>query len=362
MTPPRRPRLPPTLRWVGGARDGRLLLLDQTLLPGRVRVLSCRDPRQVVEAVRRLAVRGAPALGVAGAYAVALAAGLALRARGPSRGVTLVRRLAHAVETARPTAVNLALGVRRALAAWHEGLGGPRPLLRAAAAALAEARRMHREDAAACRAMGLLGARLVRDGGTYLTHCNTGALATAGEGTAFAVFVAARRAGRRFRVLVDETRPLLQGARLTTLECATRGIDGRLLADAAAAGLIARGVVDGVFVGADRVAANGDVANKVGTYGLAVLARAHGVPFYVVAPTTTLDPRTPSGEAIVVEERDPDEVRRFAGADVAPRGFPVLNPAFDVTPARLVTALITERGVLRRPDARGIARHLARRA
>jgi methylthioribose-1-phosphate isomerase len=201
----------------------------------------------------------------------------------------------------------------------------------AAAAALRAARRLHREDAAACRAMGRHGAAFVRDGGTYLTHCNTGALATAGQGTAFSVFVEAKRARKRIRVLVDETRPLLQGARLTALECRARGIPADLVCD--------------------NAAANGDFANKVGTYSVAVLAAAHGVPFHVVAPTTTIDPDTADGEDIVIEERDPDEVRAFGGRPVAPDGF-------DVTPAELVTALITERGVVRRPTARKIAAHL----
>jgi len=349
----RRPRLPPTIRWRGSARRGHLELLDQTLLPGRRRVLRVRTVAALVDAIRRLAVRGAPALGVAGAYGVVLAARASL-------GGAAVRTVTDAIRIgdARPTAVNLALGVRRALRAWAASLDARGDAGVAAGAALREAKRMHAEDAAMCLAMGRHGARLVRGGGTYLTHCNTGALATAGIGTAFAVFVAAKRARKRITVLADETRPLLQGARLTALELAANGIPGAILPDGAAAGLLARGAVDGVFVGADRVAANGDFANKVGTYGLAVLAREHGVPFYCVAPTTTVDPDTPDGASIPIEERDPEEVRAFAGARAAPRGFPVRNPAFDVTPARLVTALVTERGVLRAPDRRRIARLL----
>jgi methylthioribose-1-phosphate isomerase len=330
----RRVRLPPTLRWRGDALRGHLELLDQTLLPGRIRVLRIRTVDALVDAIRRLAVRGAPALGVAGAYGVVLAA------RGRGGVASGARRIARA----RPTAVNLALGVRRALASPD----GPLP----------EAKRMHAEDAGFCRAMGRHGARLLRGGGTYLTHCNTGALATAGIGTAFAVFVEGKRTGKRFTVLADETRPLLQGARLTALELAANGIPGRLVPDGAAGGLLARGLVDAVFVGADRIAANGDFANKVGTYSLAVLCRENRVPFYCVAPTTTVDPRTRSGRSIPIEEREPDEVRSFGGRAVAPRGFPVLNPAFDVTPARFVTALITEQGVLRRPSRAGIARML----
>ena len=354
----RRPRLPPTIRWAGGDRRGRLQLLDQTALPDRFRILRCRTARSVIEAIRRLSVRGAPALGVAGAYGTALAAQGRIGDRDTGRARRAFLRDAAALASARPTAVNLALGVDLARRAWLGALAGPRPLASAFRAALRAARGLHRADAAACRAMGRHGSRLVADGGTYLTHCNTGALATAGEGTAFAVFVAARRAGKRIRVLADETRPLLQGARLTALECAARGIPAAIVPDGAAGGLIARGLVDAVFVGADRVAANGDFANKVGTYPLAVLADRHGVPFYVVAPTTTLDAATASGAAIPIEERSADEVRSFAGRRVAPAGFPCVNPAFDVTPASLVTALVTERGVVRRPNARRIAAHL----
>ncbi len=353
-----RPLLPPTLRWKGSATAGHLELLDQTLLPGRVRVLRVRTVPVLVDAIRRLAVRGAPALGVAGAYGVVLAARRRLRDRAPARAERALGEETLRIERARPTAVNLALGVRIGRRAWVRGLRGPLPTAAAARAALRAAKRLHSEDAAACRAMGRHGARLLRSGGTYLTHCNTGALATAGIGTAFAVFAVAKRAGKRFTVLADETRPLLQGARLTALELAANGIPGYLLPDGAAGGLMARGLVDGVFVGADRVAANGDFANKVGTYPLAVLCREHAIPFYCVAPTTTVDPGTPTGARIPIEERDPDEVRSFAGRPVAPRGFPVLNPAFDVTPARLVTALVTERGVVRSPTRAKIARLL----
>jgi methylthioribose-1-phosphate isomerase len=356
----RRVRLPPTLRWRGDAARGHLELLDQTLLPGRIRVLRLRTVPGLVDAIRRLAIRGAPALGVAGAYGAVLAAQSAARERSHVTRVRRFSRLARGIAGARPTAVNLRLGALRGLAAVVASTVRRFDFSGAAAAALREAKRMHAEDAAYCRAMGRHGARLVRTGGTYLTHCNTGALATAGIGTAFAVFVMAKRAGKRFTVLADETRPLLQGARLTALELAANGIPGRILPDGAAGGLMARGLVDGVFVGADRVAANGDFANKVGTYPLAVLCRENGIPFYCVAPTTTVDPGTPDGRGIPIEERDPEEVRSFGGRPVAPRGFPASNPAFDVTPARLVTALVTEHGVLRRPDRRGIARLLRR--
>ena len=354
----RRVRLPPTLRWRGDARSGHLELLDQTLLPGRIRVLRIRSVDALVDAIRRLAVRGAPALGVAGAYGVVLAVREAGRSRSVPRFLERMAVGAGEVALARPTAVNLrdgTLGAYRA-AFLAYGRGADAPAI--AAAALGAAKRNHAEDAGFCRAMGRHGARLVRSGGTYVTHCNTGALATAGIGTAFAVFVTAKKAGKRILVLADETRPLLQGARLTALELAANGIPGRILPDGAAGGLLARGLVDGAFVGADRIAANGDFANKVGTYPLAVLCRENRVPFYCVAPTTTVDPGTRDGAAIPIEQRDPGEVRAFGGRLVSPRGFPVENPAFDVTPARLVTALITERGVVRAPDRRKIARLL----
>lgn len=353
-------RLPPTLRWSGGALRGRLELLDQTLLPRRVAVLRVRTTRDLVDAVRRLAVRGAPALGVAGAYGVVLAAQRRLRDRDLAAAETALGEETLLLEHARPTAVNLALGVLRARRAWVNGLRGKTPLGAAARAALRAAQAMHREDAAFCRALGDHGARLLRDGGTYLTHCNAGALATAGDGTALSVFFAGRRAGKRFSVIADETRPLLQGARLTALELRARGIPVKVAPDGAAAGLMARGLVDGVFVGADRIAANGDFANKVGTYGLAVAARFHGIPFWCVAPTTTVDPGTPDGASIVIEERDPAEVLSFDGRPVAPEGVGAHNPAFDVTPAELVTGLVTERGVIRNPTAGKIARLLRR--
>ncbi|MHC4924896.1 MAG: S-methyl-5-thioribose-1-phosphate isomerase [Planctomycetota bacterium] len=343
---------------MGDALTGHLQLLDQTKLPGTIHVLDCRTPASVVKAIRRLSVRGAPALGVAGAYGTVLCAQRRLRDGDLLKAERRFGDESVTIEESRPTAVNLSTGVCLARKAWIGALRGKDPLAKACRAALKAAKAMHKEDAAFCRAMGEHGATLLKDGGTYLTHCNTGALATAGEGTAFSVFVAGKRAGVDFRVLVDETRPLLQGARLTALECAANGIPGDLIPDGAAGGLMAQGEVQGVFVGSDRIAANGDAANKVGTYPLAVLAYAHGIPFYVVAPTTTIDPHTPEGASIVIEQRDPDEVRNFGGRATAPEGFDVVNPAFDVTPYELITALITEHGVMKKPTARKISRLL----
>ncbi len=297
--------------------------------------MTCTDVPQLVDAIGRLVVRGAPLLGVAGAYGVALAA-----ARGDD-----VRQAAALLEGARPTAVNLAFGVRRAVAAADQASASG-DTAAAAKAALAEARAIAAEDRAASTAMAEHGLALVPPGARILTHCNTGSLVSAGHGTAFAVILAAHRAGRLARLWVDETRPLLQGARLTAYEAALAGIPHAVLADSAAGSLMAAGQVDLVVIGADRIAADGSVANKVGSYPLAVLARQHGVPFVVVAPLSTVDFDTPDGAAIPVEHRPADEVVSFAGQPVGPAGTPAYNPAFDVTPPALVTAIVTERGVV----------------
>jgi methylthioribose-1-phosphate isomerase len=330
----------PTIEW----NAGRVRLLDQRALPGKVRYLDCRTVDDLIDAISTLAVRGAPALGAAGAYGVALAAHT-MRTRSQ------VRAASGRVARARPTAVNLAAGVAIALAAYESG---------GAASALEAAEELARDDVARNRALGANGAPLLPAGAKVLTHCNTGALACVGYGTALGVIRAASESGRDPHVWVDETRPLLQGARLTMFELERLGIDATLIADSAAASLMAAGEVDLVILGADRIAANGDVANKVGTYSLAVLARHHSIPFYVAAPTSTIDPATPDGAAIRIEERDPDEVRAFGGRLTAPAGSAVRNPAFDVTPGRLVTAIVTEVGVARRPYARSLPSHLRR--
>jgi methylthioribose-1-phosphate isomerase len=294
---------------------------------------------ELVDAISRLVVRGAPLLGVAGAFGVALAA-----YRGDD-----VEAAAAAITAARPTAVNLGWGVRRALQSYRAALsgGGPVPALEAGAlAALAEAQAIAAQDAAASAAMAAHGLALVPNGARILTHCNTGQLVSAGAGTAFAVILAAHRAGRLAQLWVDETRPLLQGARLTAWEARRAGIPHAVLADNAVASLMAAGQVDLVLTGADRIAADGSVANKVGTYGLAVLARHHAVPFVVVAPVSTVDPDTPNGGSIPVEHRSVDEVISIAGQPVAPAGTHAYNPAFDVTPPDLVTAIVTEEGVI----------------
>ncbi|WP_052848403.1 S-methyl-5-thioribose-1-phosphate isomerase [Streptomyces avicenniae] len=330
------------LRWAEPPDGPVLVLLDQTRLPGAEEELVVTDVPGLVAAVQSLVVRGAPLLGLAGAYGVALAA-----ARGYD-----VEDAAQQLAGARPTAVNLAYGVRRAAEAYRAG---------GAAAALAEARALHREDAQASERMAELGRDLLGEllpGGGYrlLTHCNTGALVSGGEGTAFAVVRRVHREGELRRLWVDETRPLLQGARLTAYEAARAGMPYAVLADAAAGSLFAAGEVDAVLVGADRIAADGAVANKVGTYPLAVLARHHGVPFVVVAPTSTVDLGTQDGAAIPVEQRASHEVTELRpGVSVTPVGAQAYNPAFDVTPPGLVTAIVTEEGVVSSVDRGSLA-------
>jgi methylthioribose-1-phosphate isomerase len=327
------------LRWVEPPAGPAIELLDQTRLPATETVLLCTSVDQLVDAIRRLVVRGAPLLGVAGAFGVALAA-----RRGDD-----VAAAAAAIAAARPTAVNLGWGVGQALAAYQTAATEADPVPgheAGAAAALRVARAIASADAAASAAMARHGLSLVPAGARILTHCNTGSLVSAGEGTAFAVILAAHRAGRLARLWVDETRPLLQGARLTAWEARRAGIPHALLPDGAAASLMAAGEVDLVLTGADRIAADGSVANKIGTYGLAVLARHHNVPFVVVAPVSTVDLATPDGAAIVVEHRPAEEVAIVAGQAVAPPGTRAYNPAFDVTPPDLLSAIVTEQGVI----------------
>lgn len=327
-----------TVAW----RGDRVVLLDQRRLPLEEVELECRTWPEVAEAIRSLAVRGAPAIGVTAALGVALAAQTS-RATSVEGLLADVEAALAGLAATRPTAANLfwALGRMRRQAHAHRDRGAA--ALRAAL--LAEAEAILEEDVAANRALGAYGATLVPPGARVLTHCNAGGLATAGYGTALGVVRAAVEAGRRPFVWVPETRPVLQGARLTAWELAKEGIPHTVVADTAVAALMAAGEVDLVVVGADRIAANGDTANKIGTYGLAVLARAHGIPFYVAAPSSTIDPALADGRAIPIEERDAREVHELGGRRVTPPGSPARNPAFDVTPARLVTAIVTERGL-----------------
>jgi methylthioribose-1-phosphate isomerase len=332
----------PALRWDGR----RLAILDQTRLPGTEVWLALEGAGDTAQAIRRLAVRGAPLIGVAAAYGLAMEV-----ARRPGLGT--LEDGWELLRAARPTAVNLAYAVDRVRAA---ALAAGAATM--AAAAREEAERIHAEENAASVAIAAHGADLLTGARRIATHCNTGALAAGGQGTALAVILALHeRAG--VHVLAGETRPLLQGARLTVWELARAGVEHELVVDGAMAGLIRRGEVDAVIVGCDRVAANGDTANKVGTYPLALAAGAAGIPFVVAGPTSTIDAGLPDGESIAIEERDGAEVRAFGGAQTTLAGTAVRNPAFDVTPAALVTALVTERGVARPPDAASIAALLA---
>ncbi|HMB05832.1 MAG TPA: S-methyl-5-thioribose-1-phosphate isomerase [Isosphaeraceae bacterium] len=340
-----------TVGWVGGAADGFVRLIDQTRLPTEFIRIDCRDVPTVWEAIRSLRVRGAPAIGIAAAYGAVLGGQAALR--GSIHDLRrAIRDATDSLRTSRPTAVNLFWALDRIDRAVDAGrdLAPPALLERV----LAEARAIADEDKAMCRAIGRFGAGLVGSGQGVLTHCNAGGLATADYGTALAVLFAAHEAGKAIHVFADETRPLLQGARLTAWELQRRGVPVTLICDNMAAQVMKEGKVQMVVVGADRIAANGDTANKIGTYGVAVLARAHGIPFYVAAPSSTFDPSIPDGAAIPIEQRDPREVTHGLGRQTAPEGVSVYNPAFDVTPAALIAGIITERGVIQPVDARTI--------
>jgi methylthioribose-1-phosphate isomerase len=338
-----------TLEWVGGI-DGHLRLIDQTRLPTELRYADCRDVQTVWEAIRSLRVRGAPAIGIAAAYGVCVGVQQAATERQ-----TFEARLTEVTDylaSSRPTAVNLfwALDRMKRCARAHAA-EAPQAIQ---AALLNEARAIEAEDRQCCRAIGRHGAELLADGQGVLTHCNAGGLATADYGTALAVFFAAHESGKQLHVYADETRPLLQGARLTAWELAERGIEVTLICDSMAAQVMREGRVQAVVTGADRIAANGDTANKIGTYGVALLAAAHNIPFYVAAPTSTFDLSLASGDEIPIEQRDPREITHGFGRQTAPDGVAVYNPAFDVTPARLITAIICERGVIQPVSAKSI--------
>ncbi|HEY3489233.1 MAG TPA: S-methyl-5-thioribose-1-phosphate isomerase [Candidatus Deferrimicrobiaceae bacterium] len=330
-----------TIEWTGDA----LLLLDQRILPIKEFMRSCNDAASVAEAIRTMVVRGAPAIGVTAAFGLVLSVQTAVRRKRPWR--PLFQKAATDLAATRPTAVNLFWAIARMsrLADTLQDDDAP-----AAAARLErEALAIYADDVAVNKAMGAHGAKLLKSGESVLTHCNAGALATAEYGTALGIIRAAIASGKKIHVFVDETRPWLQGARLTAWELMKDNIPCTLITDNMAASLFAKGKIQASIVGADRVAANGDVANKIGTYGVAVLARAHKVPFYVAAPISTIDPKIKNGTQIPIEEREDNEVTHLMGTRIAPGGVRVYNPAFDVTPARLVSAIVTEKGVLKSP-------------
>ncbi len=336
---------------------GVLRMIDQSRLPDEVSILTCSSAEEVAEAIVTLKVRGAPAIGVAAAYGLALGLLDAPAAALESKASALARvdEVADRLRRTRPTAVNLPWALERMRATAQTALADGCAPGDLPERLLAEAQVIAREDAEACLRMGSYGAELIHDGDTLLTHCNAGALATAGRGSGLAPITVAHAQGKRVHVFVDETRPVLQGARLTAWELQQEGIPLTLIADNMAAHFMRKAGIKGVFVGADRVAANGDVANKIGTYGLAILAREHGIPFYVVAPSTTIDLTLGSGEQIIIEERSPNEITHIRGVRIAPEGVGVANPAFDVTPQRYITAIITDGGIARPPFAQALA-------
>ena len=342
-----------TIEW----SNGKVRFLDQTRLPVESVVLEIDDYRDMIEAIRSLRIRGAPALGVATAYGIVLGAREAARDAGANGTgfAERVREAAREIAASRPTAVNVAWAAAR----MERTLANHDEPEAAIAALLEEADRIVEEDLAAGRAMGAHGAALIPDDATVLTHCNAGGLATSGYGTALGVIKSAREDGKSVRVMATETRPLLQGARLTSWELVRDGVETTLITDSMAGHFLKSGAVTCVVVGADRIAMNGDVANKIGTYTLAVLAKENGAPFYVAAPVSTIDPAVSDGGQIPIEERRPEEVTRWGGVQTAPEGVNVANPAFDVTPNRYVTAIITERGVARAPYGESLARMLA---
>jgi methylthioribose-1-phosphate isomerase len=332
-----------TLRWIGD-QQGYLMLIDQTRLPTELAELECRDVEAVWEAIKQLRVRGAPAIGIAAAYGVVIGQ-LSVVDGTEEAFFSGLNEVVAYLASSRPTAVNLFWALER-MKAKAASLKGKQKPMEIHEALLAEARRIHEDDRAICRAIGRYGAELLKDRMGVLTHCNAGGLATSEYGTALSVIFTSQDQGKRLHVFVDETRPLLQGSRLTAWELAQRGIEATLICDNMAGQVMREGKVQAVIVGADRIAANGDTANKIGTYSVAVLAAAHQIPFFVAAPSTTFDLSIESGDQIPIEQRSADEITHGFGRQTAPDGIGVYNPAFDVTPARLIKAIITDRGII----------------
>jgi methylthioribose-1-phosphate isomerase len=334
----------PTLEWTPAGVN----FLDQTKLPLEETYVLATDYKQVAAVIRDMIVRGAPAIGVSAAMGVALGIDRSTATTLPEL-TTEVAIICETLATTRPTAINLFWGIGRVRDLYNKLAASNTPIPEIKAAAVALARRLYDEDIAACKQMGAFGAELLPQQGTVLTHCNAGALATCGYGSALGVIRAAIGQGKQIDVLADETRPFLQGARLTAWELMKDNIPTTVLCDNMSAHLMAQGRIQAVIVGADRIAANGDTANKIGTYAVAILAREHGIPFYVAAPFNTIDPATATGASIPIEQRDPREVTHSNGRQITPHGVAIENPAFDVTPAKYISAIITERGVLRSP-------------
>ena len=334
----------PTIAW----QDSDIVMIDQRKLPGAEVYVTCRSVNDVAKAIKTMVIRGAPAIGVCAAMGLALGAQRS-KATGTKQFTTEFQRNSDLLAATRPTAVNLFWAIERMKQSFADGALAGESVEQLKARLRLEADRIHDDDVASCRAIGALGATLVPAEACILTHCNTGALATAGYGTALGVIRGAVEAGRKVRVLADETRPFLQGARLTAWELVKDGIDTTVITDNMAGAIMRAGDIDLVVVGADRIAANGDTANKIGTYTVAVLAKEHGIPFYVAAPWSTIDLATPDGDAIPIEERAAREVTHVGSVQLAPEGAHVRNPSFDVTPSKYITAIITERGIVQPP-------------
>ncbi|UCG49692.1 MAG: S-methyl-5-thioribose-1-phosphate isomerase [Phycisphaerales bacterium] len=348
------------VKWIGDI-DGYLELVDQRRLPGEFVSLQCRDTRFLFDAIKTLAVRGAPAIGVAAAYGLALALQESKAGDSPEKALAELTKAREYLASSRPTAVNLFWALdrmRRKAEGFVEGEAGA-TVTALREAVLAEAKAIHSEDVEMCRQIGLHGEKFIKEGAGILTHCNAGALATGGQGTALSPMFEAHKKGRKFSVYADETRPLLQGARLTAWELKQAGIQVAVICDNMAGWLMKQGKINAVITGADRIAANGDAANKIGTYSVSILAREHGVPFYIAAPSSTFDLSIASGAEIPIEQRAAEEVTSFAGTRTVPAGVSVWNPAFDVTEARNIAAIITERGVIENPDTEIISQCLA---
>jgi len=347
-----------TLKWIGGV-DGFLEIIDQRKLPVRLVKLQCRDVEQLCEAIKTLAVRGAPAIGVCAAYGLVLGLQKSTAGDDLNTGLTSLEKSCEYLASSRPTAVNLFWALDRVMKkAKQFAAEKPSANLQALRQmVLAEAQAINTEDIEMCQAIGRNGQKFIIEGAGILTHCNAGALATAGQGTALSLMFEAHKRGRKFKVYADETRPLLQGARLTAWELKQAGIDVTLICDNMAGWLMRQGKIDAVITGADRIAANGDAANKIGTYSLSILAAENNIPFYIAAPSSSFDLSIKSGDRIPIEERAPEEVTHFSNIQVGPADVKVCNPAFDVTQARNITAIVTEKGVIEKPDAQKIAEH-----
>jgi methylthioribose-1-phosphate isomerase len=347
----------PTIEW----RDGAVVMVDQRKLPSEEVYVECRTAPEVAKAIKTMVIRGAPAIGVAAAMGLALGVETS-KATGTQKLATEFYKLCELMAGTRPTAVNLFWAIDRMKASFGAGVTAGESVDQIKARLIAESRAIHDEDVASCRAIGEHGAEVVPDGSHVLTHCNAGALATAGYGTALGVIRGAVERGKKVAVFADETRPFLQGARLTAWELVKDGIDTTVITESMAAPLMRDGRIDLVVVGADRIAANGDTANKVGTYTVAIVAREHNVPFYVAAPVSTIDLDTPEGRRIPIEERPAREVTHVKAVRLAPAGAKVLNPAFDVTPHTLIAGIITERGIARPPYSESLAALVGRAA